>query len=90
MEGRVDGKAIIVTEHVNRLRDEAAPDWPQPPEGRSGVHRCVGDRLAELQIKILWEEFLRKGYQINHVGAEARVYSNKIRGIASLPVVLSL
>ena len=35
----VDGKPAIVMEHVNRLTEAAAPDWPLPPEGRPGVHR---------------------------------------------------
>lgn len=38
-EGLVDGRPVIVHEHVNRLGRDAAPDWPYPPEGRDGVHR---------------------------------------------------
>jgi 2,4-diaminopentanoate dehydrogenase len=41
VEGIVDGRAAIVMEHVNRLTEVAAPDWPSPPEGRPGVHRVV-------------------------------------------------
>ncbi|MDQ6697629.1 MAG: dihydrodipicolinate reductase [Actinomycetota bacterium] len=41
VEGIVDGRPAIVMEHVNRLTDAAAPDWPTPPEGRPGVHRVV-------------------------------------------------
>lgn len=41
VEGIRNGSPVIVMEHVNRLADAAAPDWPYPPEGRSGVHRVV-------------------------------------------------
>ena len=39
--GIVDGREAIVLEHVNRLTDAAAPEWPKPPDGRPGVHRVV-------------------------------------------------
>lgn len=41
VEGVKDGLPVIVMEHVNRLTQAAAPDWPYPPEGRGGVHRVV-------------------------------------------------
>jgi hypothetical protein len=41
VEGIVAGEPRIVMEHVNRLTAAAAPDWPVPPDGRPGVHRCV-------------------------------------------------
>lgn len=41
VEGVKDGEPVIVMEHVNRLTQAAAPDWPYPPEGRGGVHRVV-------------------------------------------------
>jgi hypothetical protein len=41
VEGIKDGEPVIVMEHVNRLTQAAAPDWPYPPEGRGGVHRVV-------------------------------------------------
>lgn len=41
LEGMSGGRAVVVAEHVNRLSDDAAPDWPRPPEGRPGVHRAV-------------------------------------------------
>ena len=51
-----------------------------------GIHRCVGNRLAELQLKILWEEILLRFPTIEVVGDATRIYSNFIRGIRSLPV----
>ena len=41
VEGIRGGEVVITMEHVNRLTDVAAPDWPFPPDGRSGVHRVV-------------------------------------------------
>ena len=52
----------------------------------SGIHRCVGDRLAELQLHVLWEEILRRDLRIEVVGEPVRAYSNFLRGIKSLPV----
>jgi cytochrome P450 len=51
-----------------------------------GIHRCVGNRLAELQLRILWEELLPRYPAIELAGEPKRVYSNFIHGIRSLPV----
>ena len=52
----------------------------------AGVHRCVGDRLAEQQLRILWEEILQRDLRFEIMGPPQRLYSNFIRGIRSLPV----
>ncbi len=52
----------------------------------AGIHRCVGDRLAEQQIRILWEEILQRELRFKIMGPPQRLYSNFIRGIRSLPV----
>jgi 2,4-diaminopentanoate dehydrogenase len=41
VEGVREGLPVIRMEHVNRLTDAAAPDWPYPPDGRPGVHRVT-------------------------------------------------
>ena len=51
-----------------------------------GIHRCVGNRLAELQLKILWEELLRRFEVIEVVGEPTRVRSSFVRGFSHLPV----
>ena len=51
-----------------------------------GIHRCVGMRLAELQLKIVWEEILKRFDTIKVVGEPKRVYSNFVRGYEMLPV----
>jgi cytochrome P450 len=51
-----------------------------------GIHRCVGNRLAELQLRILWEEILDRFPMIEVVGEAKRTYSNFIHGFRSMPV----
>ncbi len=53
-----------------------------------GIHRCMGNRLAELQLKILWEEVLKRFSRVEVVGKPERSLSNFVRGYNSLPVVL--
>ena len=52
----------------------------------AGVHRCVGDRLAEQQLRILWEEVLERDLRFEVLAPPTRVYSNFIRGFSSMPV----
>lgn len=51
-----------------------------------GIHRCVGNRLAEMQVTILWEEILKRFPMIELVEEPTRTYSNLIRGISSMKV----
>ena len=53
-----------------------------------GVHRCMGNRVAELQLNILWEELLDRYSRIEVVGAPVRAISNFVRGYTELPVRL--
>ena len=53
-----------------------------------GIHRCMGNRLAELQLKVLWEEILKRFRTVEVCGPVERVPSNFIRGIKTLPVVV--
>ena len=52
-----------------------------------GIHRCVGNRLAEMQLKIVWQEILKRyprGIEI--MGEPGRVPSAFVKGYTSLPV----
>jgi len=51
-----------------------------------GIHRCVGNRLAEMQLTILWEEILKRFPPIEVVAPPKRSYSNLIHGITEMPV----
>jgi cytochrome P450 len=69
--------------------DKFIIDRPRPRQHLSfgfGIHRCVGNRLAELQLRILWEEIMKRYPVIEVMGPARRVYSNFIHGIRSLPV----
>jgi cytochrome P450 len=51
-----------------------------------GIHRCVGNRLAELQLKILWQEILKRFPTIEVLEDPVRVKSTFVRGITRLMV----
>jgi cytochrome P450 len=53
-----------------------------------GVHRCMGSHLAELQLKILWEEILERFETVEVVGEPVRSLSTFVKGYTSLPVRL--
>ena len=87
----------VVMWYLSGNRDEMAIDKPnafivdraRPRQHLSfgfGIHRCVGNRLAEMQIKILWEEVLKRFPAIEVVGPPVRVFSNFVRGFTELPV----
>ena len=98
------GKSIakgdkVLMWYVSGNRDERAIDEPnryniereRPRHHMSfgfDIHRCVGNRLAELQLKIIWEEILKRFPTIEVVGPPKRVYSSFVRGYEELPVVI--
>jgi cytochrome P450 len=51
-----------------------------------GIHRCLGMRLAQLQLRIVWEEILKRFDNIEVVDEPKRIYSNFIKGYETLPV----
>ena len=53
-----------------------------------GIHRCVGNRLAELQLRILWEEILVRFPTIKVVEEPKRVPSNFVKGYESMTVII--
>jgi cytochrome P450 len=87
----------VVMWYVSGNRDEEVIDKPyefiidrkRPRTHLSfgfGIHRCVGLRLAELQLKIIWEEILKRYDTIEMVGEPTRVYSSFVKGYDHLPV----
>jgi len=53
-----------------------------------GIHRCMGNRLGDMQLRILWEEIMQRFHQIEVVGEPERVFSTFVRGYTKLPVVV--
>ncbi len=53
-----------------------------------GIHRCVGNRLAELQLRIIWEEILKRFPEIHVVAEPKRVYSSFVKGYESMKVII--
>ena len=53
-----------------------------------GVHRCMGNRLAEMQLRVLWEEIVKRFHTIELVDKVTRLPNNFIRGIKDVPVRL--
>ena len=74
--------------------EDADRFWIDRPKARQqlsfgfGIHRCMGNRLAEMQLRILWEEIMHRFEQIEVVGEPAYVNSNFVKGYSALPVVL--
>jgi len=53
-----------------------------------GIHRCMGNRLGEMQLRILWEELLARFHRVEVVEEPTRICSNFVKGYASMPVIL--
>ncbi len=83
--------------YVSGNRDDAVIDNPDAfiidrPKARHhlsfgfGIHRCMGNRLAEMQLRIVWEEILKRFDKVEVVGEPGRLRSSFVRGITELPV----
>ena len=71
--------------------DEFLIDRPRARQHLSfgfGLHRCMGNRLAEMQLRIVWEEIMLRFQQVEVVGEPQRVYSSFVKGYTHMPVVL--
>jgi cytochrome P450 len=101
---QIGGKAIkkgekVVMWYVSGNRDEdAIPDpdafiidreRPRQHVGFGfGVHRCVGQRLAEMQLRVVWEEMLKRFSFIEVAGEPVRMRNNFVKGYEALPARL--
>ncbi len=82
VSGNRDGDAI-------EKPDQFIIDRERPRQHLSfgfGIHRCVGNRLAEMQLRVLWEEIMKRFDRIEVVGEPVRVLSNFVKGFEQLPV----
>jgi cytochrome P450 len=89
----------VVMWYVSGNRDETVIErpndfWIGRPRVRQhlsfgfGIHRCVGNRLGELQLKIIWEEILKRFSRIEVLAEPTRVFSTFVRGYKTMPVRL--
>ena len=89
----------VVMWYVSGNRDDTVIDNPdayiidreRPRQHISfgfGIHRCVGNRLAELQLTIIWEEILKRFPEVRVVGEPKRSYSTFVKGYETLPVII--
>jgi len=89
----------VVMWYVSANRDEAVFErpnelWIDRPNARQhlafgiGVHFCMGSRLAEMQLRVLWEETLARFRTVELAGPPRRVRSNFVKGYSHLPVRL--
>jgi cytochrome P450 len=78
-------------ERVFERPDEFIIDRPNVRKHLSfgfGIHRCMGNRLAELQLRVLWEEILKRFDRIEVVGEPERSVSSFVHGYTSLTTVI--
>lgn len=60
VRGICHGRPLIVLEHVTRIDDDCAPDWPYPPEGQ-GCHRVLIKGTPHLNVTIHGEDPVEPG-----------------------------
>ncbi|HEY2302855.1 MAG TPA: cytochrome P450 [Acidimicrobiales bacterium] len=85
--------------YVSANRDEDVFDDPfffdierSPNEhvafGGGGPHHCLGANLARMQLRVFWEEMVRRVPSVEPLGGPSRLRSNFVAGIKHLPVRL--
>ena len=100
----IGGKLIrkgdkIAMWYVSGNRDESKIDRPNdyiidrknPRQHLSfgfGIHRCLGNRVAELQLRLTWEEILKRFPEIKVVGNPVRALNSFAKGYESMTVVI--
>ena len=90
---------LVVMWYLSGNRDETVIERPddfiidrdRPRQHLSfgfGIHRCVGNRLAELQLRVIWEEILERFPDIQLVEEPRRTFSTFVHGYESMKVVI--
>ena len=104
LDVEIGGKTIkagdrVAMWYVSGNRDEEVIERPndyiidreRPRQHMSfgfGIHRCVGNRVAELQLTIIWEEILKRFPEIVLVEEPKRTFSSFVKGYESMKVVI--
>jgi cytochrome P450 len=90
---------LVAMWYVSGNRDETVIENPDAyvidrPRARQhlsfgfGIHRCVGNRLAELQLRVIWEEILKRFPTIQLLEEPKRTYSTFVKGYESMQVLI--
>jgi cytochrome P450 len=90
---------IVAMWYVSGNRDETVIENPNAyvidrPRARQhlsfgfGIHRCVGNRLAELQLRVIWEEILKRFPTIQMLEEPKRTYSTFVKGYERMQVLI--
>ena len=74
-----------VFDHPERL-DIERPNARQHLSFGFGIHRCMGNRLAELQLRVLWEEILQRFEDVKVLSEPTRTFSSFVNGYSAMPV----
>ncbi len=84
ISGNRDERAIDNAEHfqIDRVNPR------QHTAFGYGIHRCVGNRLAEMQLRVMWEEIIKRFPKLEVVGDPVYLPSSFIHGIRELPVMI--
>ena len=94
---RIKAGDKVLMWYISGNRDETAIDAPDAfridrPKARHhlafgfGIHRCMGNRLAEMQLRVVWEEIMKRFRLIEVVGEPQRTFSAFVHGYTELPV----
>ena len=102
VDTELGGKHILAGDkvlmwYVSGNRDEEVIDQPNAfiidrPKARHhlsfgfGIHRCMGNRLAEMQLRVVWEEILKRFRKVEIVGDIERTHSAFVKGYTHMPV----
>jgi cytochrome P450 len=102
VDTELSGKRIkagdkVLMWYISGNRDDTAIDAPDEfridrPKARQhlafgfGIHRCMGNRLAEMQLRVVWEEIMKRFRLIEVVGEPQRTFSAFVHGYTELPV----
>jgi cytochrome P450 len=90
---------MVVMWYVSGNRDDEVIEKPNDyiidrPRARHhvsfgfGIHRCMGNRLAEMQLRVLWEEIMQRFSKVEVLAEPERVNSNFVMGYVDLQVKL--
>jgi len=84
IQGIVNGQPRIVVEHITRIHESVAPDWPTPPGGGIGCHRALLRGRPNIELTIASEEPGPDGEPDHNVGGIATAAGRIVHAIPSV------